>query len=235
MTVERLDVGTLAQRHLRLWLMLYLTAVTGALDAVGYLGLDRVFTGNMTGNVVILGMGIAAQESLPVAGPLIALSGYITGAATVGRLMRGRRRGWNTMVTITMFCNSLVLAFVAVVLQVIPHSGGSAIGIAVAATIAGVMGAQASVARFLAVTDMTTVVVTSTLTSYASETLILGGLAALKHRRLWAVIAIFCGALAGSLMMKVDISWPAYFAAASTFATAALGQRFWDRAGAHTS
>jgi|RhiMethySRZTD1v2_1073278.scaffolds.fasta_scaffold1679270_2 uncharacterized membrane protein YoaK (UPF0700 family) len=161
MTVERLDVGTLAQRHLRLWLMLYLTAVTGALDAVGYLGLDRVFTGNMTGNVVILGMGIAAQESLPVAGPLIALSGYITGAATVGRLMRGRRRGWNTMV--------------------------------------------------------------------------LGGLAALGHRRLWAVIAIFCGALAGSLMMKVDISWPAYFAAASTFATAALGQRFWDRAGAHTS
>jgi len=235
MTVEMLDVGTLAQRHLRLWLMLNLTAVTGALDAVGYLGLDRVFTGNMTGNVVILGMGIAAHDSLPVAGPLIALFGYISGAATVGRLIRGRRRGWNTIVTVTMFGNAVVLAIVAVVLQVILESGDSVVGIAVAATIAGVMGAQASVARFLAVTDMTTVVVTSTLTSYASETLMLGGLAALKHRRLWAVVTIFCGALAGSLMMKFDISAPAYFAAGSTFATAALGQRFWDHAPAHAS
>ena len=39
--------------------MVALTFVTGLLDAVGYLGLDRVFTGNMTGNVVILGMGLA--------------------------------------------------------------------------------------------------------------------------------------------------------------------------------
>ena len=35
-----------------LGLMLALTFTTGIVDAVGYLGLDRVFTGNMTGNVV---------------------------------------------------------------------------------------------------------------------------------------------------------------------------------------
>lgn len=35
-------------------LMLALTFATGIIDAVGYLGLDRVFTGNMTGNVVVL-------------------------------------------------------------------------------------------------------------------------------------------------------------------------------------
>ena len=61
-------------RHLRVWLMVALTFVTGLLDAVGYLGLDRVFTGNMTGNVVILGMGLAGEDSLPVAGPLAASS-----------------------------------------------------------------------------------------------------------------------------------------------------------------
>ena len=65
--------------------MVALTFATGMLDAVGYLGLDRVFTGNMTGNVVILGMGLAAAGGLPVAGPLAALGGYVCGAAVVGR------------------------------------------------------------------------------------------------------------------------------------------------------
>ena len=43
----------------QLWLMMALTFVTGVVDAVGYLGLDKVFTGNMTGNIVILAMGLA--------------------------------------------------------------------------------------------------------------------------------------------------------------------------------
>jgi len=45
-----------------------LTFVTGIVDAVGFLALDRVFTGNMTGNIVILGMGVAGADDLPVLG-----------------------------------------------------------------------------------------------------------------------------------------------------------------------
>lgn len=217
-------------RHLHLWLMMTLTVVTGALDAVGYLGLDRVFTGNMTGNVVILGMGIAADEGLPVAGPLIALVGYVAGAAFVGGLIRGRKRAWAPVVTTTVVANAVVLAAVATALLFVPDPGRSPAGIACAATIAVVMGAQASVARFLAVTDMTTVVVTSTITSYASETLFKGGLAWFTHRRLWAVVAIFLGALAGGLMIKLHISAPVYAAAAVTLGCGVLGHLLWERA-----
>ena len=222
--------GAFVRRHLHLWLMMTLTVVTGALDAVGYLGLDRVFTGNMTGNVVILGMGIAAEDGLPVAGPLIALFGYVIGAAAAGRVLRGRRSGWNAVVTATILVNAAVLAVVATVLVAVPDAGASVPGVAVAATIAVVMGAQACTARVLAVTDMTTVVVTSTITSYASETLFLGGFAALRHRRLWAVVAIFAGALAGGLMMKLHISIPVYLAAAATLVTALVGHRYWNGA-----
>lgn len=220
----------LVDRHLHVWLMMTLTVVTGSLDAVGYLGLDRVFTGNMTGNVVILGMGIAAEEGLPVAGPLIALLGYVAGAAIVGRLIRGRTRAWSAVVTATVCVNAVVLAAVATVLLILPISGDAPGGIAAAATIAVVMGAQASIARFLAVTDMTTVVVTSTITSYASETLFKGGLVWFTHRRLWAVVAIFAGALAGGLMIKLHISVPVYVAAAATLACAVLGHLRWERA-----
>src|SRR5206468_3293252 len=63
-TTDRLHVG----------LMLALSFSTGIVDAVGYLGLDRVFTANMTGNVVILAMGLTGSGHLPVIGPLIALA-----------------------------------------------------------------------------------------------------------------------------------------------------------------
>ena len=219
----------LVARHLQVWLMMTLTVVTGALDAVGYLGLDRVFTGNMTGNVVILGMGIAAEEGLPVAGPLGALIAYVVGAAVAGRLVRRGTRGWGPAVTATLGVNAALLVAVATTLLLVPVHGGSLAGILAAATIAVAMGAQASVARFLAVTDMTTVVVTSTITSYASETLFAGGLAWFTHRRLWAVVAIFAGALAGGVMIRLHICIPVYAAAVATLVTALLGHRLWNR------
>lgn len=40
-----------------------LTSSTSIVDPVGYLGLDRVFAGDMTGNVVVLGMGLAGAIS----------------------------------------------------------------------------------------------------------------------------------------------------------------------------
>jgi uncharacterized membrane protein YoaK (UPF0700 family) len=68
--------------------MLTLTFSTGIIDAVGYLGLDRVFTGNMTGNVVILGMGLVPGTGLPIVGPTIALAGFMIGAALSGRVLK---------------------------------------------------------------------------------------------------------------------------------------------------
>lgn len=216
-------------RHLRVGLMLTLTAVTGALDAVGYLSLDRVFTGNMTGNVVILGMGIASEEGLPVAGPLIALCGFTVGAAVAGLLTRGRTAGWNRVVTLTLWTNAVVLAVVATVLTVAAPAGRSAGGIACATTLAEVMGMQAAIARFLAVPDMTTVVVTSTITSFAGETLLAGGLGWIAHRRLWAVVLIFAGALVGALLTKAGVGVPVYVAAVAVLICAVVGHRYWNR------
>ena len=79
--ITKLRQAPTASVHLAL--MLALTFATGIIDAVGYLGLDRVFTGNMTGNVVILGMALLGADGLPVLGPLVALAGFVAGAAGV--------------------------------------------------------------------------------------------------------------------------------------------------------
>ena len=62
--LNRIRAIPLERMHLAL--MLVLTFTTGINDAVGYLGLDKVFTGNMTGNVVILGMALTGADGLPI-------------------------------------------------------------------------------------------------------------------------------------------------------------------------
>ncbi|TRW79662.1 DUF1275 domain-containing protein [Mycolicibacterium sp. 018/SC-01/001] len=200
-----------------------LTFVTGALDAVGYLGLDRVFTGNMTGNIVILGMGVASEDELPVAGPLAAFVAYMSGAAIAGYLLRANGTRWSPRVTGVFVVNALVLTAVACLLAADAVMDTPFAVMGIAASIALLMGAQAATARVLAVADMTTVVVTSTITAFASETLFAPGFAWLRHRRLWAIVAIFLGALTGALTMKWHVSVPVFGAAAVTAAVAAVG------------
>jgi hypothetical protein len=51
-----------------------------------YFGLGRVFTANMTGNIVFLGFGIAGSGGLPVLAPLVSLGSFLLGAGGGGVL-----------------------------------------------------------------------------------------------------------------------------------------------------
>lgn len=203
-------------------LMLVLTFVTGIVDAVGYLALDRVFTGNMTGNVVILAMAVTRADGLPVVGPLIALLTFTLGAIVAGRVLRHREKGWTTPITALLAIGSAVIASVSVLVGV--AGGRAGVQVTAAALIASAMGVQAAIARKVAITDMTTVVVTSTLTSWASETLHLG------QRRWWnrrtgALLILFLGAGVGALLLRLTPVVPLALAAVLTAAVAAVGHR----------
>ena len=156
--------------------MLALTFTTGIVDAVGYLGLDRVFTANMTGNVVILGMGLAGADDLPVLGPALALVGFLAGAALGGRVLRTAPAGWSHRTSGT-FAATGVLAVGLGLGALVRRRSRAVWAFVVTALLAVAMGLQAASARRLAVKDVTTVVVTSTLTGPR------GGLPAGRRRR----------------------------------------------------
>ena len=67
------DAAAARLRHPLTLTLLTLTFTTGLIDAASYLGLGRVFTANMTGNVVLLGFGLAGAAGLPVLSPLVSL------------------------------------------------------------------------------------------------------------------------------------------------------------------
>jgi uncharacterized membrane protein YoaK (UPF0700 family) len=192
------------QDRLHLALMLILTFSTGVVDAIGYLGLDKVFTANMTGNVVILAMGLTGQDDLPIVGPLVALAGFVVGAAVAGRFLRGIPKGWHRRDTV-------VLAIVAALLLValIPTAfvtstpADPAVGLPVTALLAVAMGMQAGAARHIAVTDVTTVVITSTLAALAFDSRLGRHTGQTWFRRLAAVVLLALGALSGAALLLV--------------------------------
>src|SRR5579864_5269837 len=67
--------------------LLGMTAVTGLVDAVSFLSLGRIFTANMTGNVVILAFATARVPGLSVRRSGTALVLFLAGAMLGGRIM----------------------------------------------------------------------------------------------------------------------------------------------------
>ena len=209
--------------RLHLALMLALTFSTGVIDAVGYLGLDRVFTGNMTGNVVILGMALTGADGLPIIGPIIALVLFMLGAAVSGRVLRPVAAGWSGRSTILFTVVGLVLTAAAVPM-LITTDPIEPIKLAVTGTLGLAMGVQAGAARHIGVKDVTTVVVTSTIVGLAFDSVFAAR--STGHpwpRRVLAVVLIGAGAAVGALLLQVHISAGMLVAAGITLLAALFG------------
>ncbi|WNM23718.1 YoaK family protein [Demequina capsici] len=206
-----------------LGLMLALTFSTGVIDAVGYLGLDRVFTGNMTGNVVVLGMGLAGADNLPVLGPAVALAAFMTGAAIGGRVLRGSRDGWTGKHTALFGGVAGVLLAGAITVLLVTVTERSLLAYSVTASMGLAMGCQAATARHIAVKDVTTVVVTSTITSLASDSAFGKGGGQPWARRAGAVVLIMAGAGTGALLLKAHLGGGLLLSAVITMVVLALG------------
>ncbi|MFI6536920.1 YoaK family protein [Nonomuraea sp. NPDC050547] len=208
-----------------LGLMLALTFATGVVDAVGYLRLDQVFAGNMTGNVVILGMAAIGGTGLPVLGPVVALVSFVVGAAVAGRVLRTAAPGWTGRCTGLLGGVGLVLAATALGLAVI-GTGTPAARASMAASLALAMGVQAATARHLGVKDVTTVVVTSTLTGLAADSRLGAARGQGALRRGTAVALIIAGAVTGAALCQVHEGLAVALAALVVLTVTGLGHAY---------
>ncbi len=207
-----------------LGLMLALTFSTGIIDAVGYLGLDRVFTGNMTGNVVILGMGLTGVDDLPVVGPVIALVAFMCGAAVGGRTLRTFDAGWSHKTTVLFTVVAVVLAAAAIVV-IVDEEPVEWLALTVTGALGAAMGLQAAVARHIAVKDVTTVVVTSTITGLAADSAAGGEGLNFWKRRMGAILLIGAGACVGALLLQWHLGAGMLLSALITTVVVIVGHR----------
>jgi uncharacterized membrane protein YoaK (UPF0700 family) len=182
--------------------LLTLTAVTGLVDAVSYLRLGRVFVANMTGNVVFLGFSIDPHSGLSVAAPIIAIAGFALGALAGGRAAHSLADARPIRWLATAFAaEAIILSLVAIltVSRVLPFSGDGRF--ATIAVLAAALGVQNSTVRHLGAPDLTTTVLTLTLTGLTADSALAGGPGAKPHRRLGSIAAMLAGAAIGAVIL----------------------------------
>jgi uncharacterized membrane protein YoaK (UPF0700 family) len=177
-------------------LVLALTLGTGTVDAVSYFSLDRVFTANMSGNMALLGIGVATGIR-HVAGNLFAFTGFVLGSIAAGRFMRRRRGRHLRRAEAALWAQLTVLTLLTAVAAAVDLSTSTGWRYAVCALLAGAMGIQTAVARHLSVQDVNTTVATMTLHDLAASSRLAGGDSPRWRRRLGVVVALFAGAAVG--------------------------------------
>jgi uncharacterized membrane protein YoaK (UPF0700 family) len=191
----------------------------------------------MTGNVIFLGFGIAGAGAISVWASLAALGAFLVGGVGGGRMGVRWASNRGLQLAVTTATELLLVAAAFVVAALSSDDIGTESRYAVIVLLAVAMGFQNATARKLAVPDLTTTVLTMTLTGVAADSALAGGHGSKLVRRGLSVAAMLLGALiGGTLVSKVDNSVPLAVAAgllaAISFSaySASRSTRAWTRA-----
>ena len=189
--------------------LLVLTAVAGLVDAASVLGLGRVFTANMTGNVAFLGFAAAGALDFSFLRSVMALAGFLLGAVIGGRIAAPTGSGSASGRTASALGIEAVLLVTAagVALGAGPDLSGAPARLYTVIVLTGLaMGLRNAVVRKLAVADMTTTVLTQTLTGLAADSALAGGQGPRWPRRIGSVTLMFAGAAAGTWLVARSVA-----------------------------
>jgi uncharacterized membrane protein YoaK (UPF0700 family) len=181
-------------------MLLILSVTTGMIDAVSVLGLGKVFTANMTGNIVFLGFALAGVAGFSWVTCTVALASFLVGSALAARVCQAFRDRSQRQWLLIMAVGETALLWAAAALGWLAVASSQ---LAMVALTAIAMGARNATVRQLKVADLTTTVLTLTITGLAADSTPAGGGNPNLVRRLLAVLGILAGALVGALLWKL--------------------------------
>jgi uncharacterized membrane protein YoaK (UPF0700 family) len=197
--------------------LLGLTAVSGLVDAVSFLSLGHVFTANMTGNIVFLAFATARVSGLSIARSLTALLAFLVGAILGGRVMARASADSQIRSAAQAFLLEVAFLLAASICgfgyrgDLLKHSFQS---FALIALTALAMGTRNAAVRKLAIPDLTTTVLTLTITGIGADSSLANGNNPRLARRVAAVAAMFLGAALGAVVIHYSISAALWLATA---------------------
>ena len=138
----------------------------GAVDAISYVSLGHVFTANMTGNTVLLGLALGQEQGLASLRSLAALAGFVLGVAAgavlVETIAGAEARAAAIRRAITLEAGILAVLAAAWFVAGAQQAIGGLYGLIALA--AAAMGIQSAAIRRLNVAGVATTYITGTLT-----------------------------------------------------------------------
>ena len=210
------DARRTADIRVRDLLLMALTVSSGAIDAISYFGLGKVFTAFMTGNIVFLGLRTASAGDFDIIRITVALAAFSTGvllARLIAKFLRNsdRRFRRNSDGGSGVWPRELTTALGIVV---IAQAGFLAVWVAaggwpadgVADILVGMwalgMGVQTAAGLSFGVTGVFTTAATGTVV-VLMDSIAAWSRPATEWRRLAGVlVSLFTGAVAGGLLLR---------------------------------
>jgi uncharacterized membrane protein YoaK (UPF0700 family) len=225
------DDGPTTERY-RDVLLVVLTLTTGALDAVTFVRLGKVFSSVITGNLALLGIAAGNQQAALAQDAGLALAGYAAGVM-LGALIAGTPEPsqpvWPARVSYALATETgLLVAFSGEWLAARGHpDGGSRLALLLLA--AAAMGLQSATVRRLG--QISTTYLTSTLTALFTG-LALRRMPEGTRRSTAILVTAVGGACLGTLAALNAPDWvpAAVLIPIAVVLTGSLPQRPWPRA-----
>ncbi len=191
-------------------LLVALTFSSGALDAISFLGLGRIFSAFMTGNLVFLGLGIAGVDG-PALLPVIAAVAFFAAGAYAGTWIAPTPSSedqnlWTGRVSAALaLAAALLAAFLAVWIAAGAQPSAAVTSLLLALSSCA-MGLQTAAVRALGVQGVFTTAATFTVLALAGD--FAGSRSTAEAPRLAAVlVGLVAGAALGGVLFVHATAW----------------------------
>lgn len=197
-----------AKRDPREYVLVLTAFAAGSVDVIGYTKLGGIFASAMTGNVALLGLYIAEHSLYSAIGSFIALMGFVAGGA-IGTLLT-RETPNSGAIAILLSIETLLLAAAALLWFHATHRNGLLSTDVLILILSIAMGLQSICGKKINLSNIPTVVFTSTLTNIviAVTDALSRGKTALPEdtkRQLASFFGYFAGAFLAGLLTFFDV------------------------------
>ena len=181
-----------------------LTVSSGAIDAISFLALGKVFSAFMTGNIAFLGLRVAGASNAPgVVAIVVSMAAFAAGVYLSTRIVKGSENSgiWSQRVTVALGISLIAHAVFLVVW--FASNGQPSVDVAhvLLGSWAFAMGMQSAAVRTLHVDGVFTTAATATIIYLAGDLTNWSATVAERWRLAGVLVSLFIGATAGGLLL----------------------------------
>lgn len=150
-------------------MLILMASVAGSIDVMSYYKLGHVFTANMTGNTILLGLSVGQGKLTSSLHSLTALGGFFAGAIIGAFIVQNTKKGWSHYITLSIAIETLII----LMLVFIWFSGEEIINnylLYTSISLSAIaMGIQSATIKHLNIPGVVTTFITGTITSIAMD------------------------------------------------------------------
>jgi uncharacterized membrane protein YoaK (UPF0700 family) len=142
-----------------------MASVAGSIDVMSYYRLGHVFTANMTGNTILLGLSIGQGKLASSLHSLAALAGFFSGALAGALIVENKKKGWSYYITLSVGIECFIIFILALIwFEESTPLQNSTLYVSILLS-AVAMGIQSATIRHLNIPGVVTTFITGTITS----------------------------------------------------------------------